>query len=193
MVERSQVRSWACSLAIHHMAARAFLYTSGSTLASAAFTPTICAVWAIRETGATRVKIDSTGIGWGLVGELVNLGSNGAHTAQIVGVNAAEASVEPDVYKNARAAMWWMARLHAQERTWDLSTMDNADQTVAQLLEPGWLLDLQGRIQVEKQEDIIERLCRSPDNADALLLAFYNPPGDAASALDWLKQAKRAA
>jgi hypothetical protein len=148
---------------------------------------------AIRETGATRVKIDSTGIGWGLVGELVNLGSNGAHTAQIVGVNAAEASVEPEVYKNARAAMWWMARLHAQERTWDLSTMENADQTIAQLLEPGWLLDLQGKIQVEKKDDIIERLGRSPDNADALLLAFYNPPGDAASALDWLKQAKRAA
>jgi hypothetical protein len=148
---------------------------------------------AIRETGATRVKIDSTGIGWGLVGELVNLGANGAHQAVIVGVNAAEASLEPEVYKNARAAMWWMARLHAQERSWDLSTMENADQTVAQLLEPGWLLDLQGRIQVEKKEDIIERLGRSPDNADALLLAFYNPPGDAASALDWLKQAKRAA
>jgi hypothetical protein len=148
---------------------------------------------AIRETGATRVKIDSTGIGWGLVGELVNLGANGAHQAVIVGVNAAEASLEPEVYKNARAAMWWMARLHAQERTWDLSGMENADQTIAQLLEPGWLLDLQGRIQVEKKEDIIERLGRSPDNADALLLAYYNPPGDAADALDWIKAAKRAA
>lgn len=148
---------------------------------------------AIRETGATRVKIDSTGIGWGLVGELVNLGATGAHQAVIVGVNAAEASLEPEVYKNARAAMWWMARLHSQERTWDLSTMENADATVAQLLEPGWLLDLQGRIQVEKKEDVIERLGRSPDNADALLLAYYNPPGDAASALDWLAQSKRAA
>lgn len=148
---------------------------------------------AIRESGATRVKIDSTGIGWGLVGELTNLGSTGAHQATIVGVNAAEASYEPEVYKNARAAMWWMARLHAQERTWDLSTMENADQTIAQLLEPGWLIDPRGLIQVEKKEDIIERLGRSPDNADALLLAFYNPPGDAASALDWLKQAKRAA
>jgi hypothetical protein len=108
-------------------------------------------------------------------------------------VNASEASLEPEVYKNARAAMWWMARLHAQERTWDLSSMENADQTVAQLLEPGWLLDLQGRIQVEKKEDIIERLGRSPDNADALLLAYYNPPGDVADALDWLKASKRAA
>jgi len=143
-------------------------------------------------TPSPRSSSGRSGIGWGLVGELINLGSGGAHTATIVGVNAAESSREPELYKNSRAEMWWMARLHSQERSWDLSTMDNADATVAQLLEPAWLIDPRGLIQVEKKDDIIERLGRSPDNADALLLAFYNPPGDAASALDWLKQAKRA-
>ena len=150
-------------------------------------------IHAIRETGAQRVKIDSTGIGWGLVGELSNLGATGAHNAVIIGVNAAQASRDPDVYANSRAEMWWMARELSQERGWDLSTMENGDQTVAQLLEPAWLLDPKGKILVEKKDDIIERLGRSPDNADALLLAFYNPPGDVGSALDWIKASKRAA
>lgn len=148
---------------------------------------------AIRESGATRVKIDSIGIGAGLVGELVNLGATGAHDAQIVGVNVSEAPRDPATYENLRAEMWWMARLHSEKRSWDLSGMDNADQTVAQLLEPKWSLNTRGRIQVEKKDEIRKRLGRSPDNADALLLAFWVPPGDATSALDWLKAAKAAA
>ncbi|MGP3917669.1 hypothetical protein [Nonomuraea sp. 10N515B] len=127
---------------------------------------------AIRETGATRVKIDSIGVGFGVIGELRN--DKTLRGVQIVAVNVGEKASRPDRFANLRAEIWWeVGRGLSERRGWDLSGMDNADTTVAQLLEPQWDADPQGRIRVEKKEEIIKRLGRSPDNADALLLAFY--------------------
>lgn len=147
---------------------------------------------AIRETGATSVKIDSIGVGYNLVGELRNLYATGAHTAQIVGVNVAEAARDSATFENLRAELWWMARELAEKQQWDLSTMDNPDDTLAQLVEPGWQINTRGRIQIEKKDDIRKRIKRSTDNADALLLAFYRTPNDPLAELDWLRQLKAA-
>lgn len=130
---------------------------------------------AIRESGATAVKVDSIGIGFGVIGELRNLASQGKHSARIAGVNVGEKSAQPDKFKNLRAEIWWeIGRGLSERQGWDLSVMENADATVAQLLEPLWEVDAQGRIFVEPKDEIRKRLGRSPDNADALLLAFYN-------------------
>jgi hypothetical protein len=134
---------------------------------------------AIKETGATSVKVDSIGIGFGVIGELRNMASQGLHRARINAVNVAEKASQPDKFINLRAEIWWeigrgLSEQQARDgQGWDLSGMANADATVAQLLEPQWSVDAQGRIKVEPKEDIIARLGRSPDNADALLLAFY--------------------
>lgn len=132
---------------------------------------------AIKESGATAVKVDSIGIGFGVIGELRNMGGEGLHRAHIAAVNVAEKPREPDKYFNLRAELWWeIGRLLSERRGWDLSGMANADATVAQLLEPRWAPDAQGRIRVEPKAEVITRLGRSPDNADALLLAFYVGP-----------------
>lgn len=133
---------------------------------------------AIAETGATCVKIDSIGIGWGLIGELRNRRTQ--HGAQILGVNVAEKASDPKKYLNVRAQMWWeVGRKLSADRAWDLSKMDNADRTVAELLEPLWEIEGGGRIQIEAKDDIRERNGgRSPDHADALLLAYYQPRGN---------------
>lgn len=140
---------------------------------------------AIRETGATCVKIDSIGIGFGVIGELRNMADGALHGAVIDAVNVAEKSSEPDKFLNLRAELWWeIGRGLCERRGWDLSTMANADAAVAQLLEPRWDIDAQGRIRVEKKEEVIKRLGRSPDNADALLLAFYS--GGARPDVRWM-------
>jgi len=129
---------------------------------------------AIMETGATAVKIDSIGVGFGVIGELRNSAGRGEHQAHILAVNVASAASKADKFINLRAEMWWeLGRGLSAEQGWDLSGMQNADTTVAQLLEPRWEVDPKGRIRVEPKADIIKRLGRSPDNADALLLAFY--------------------
>jgi hypothetical protein len=129
---------------------------------------------AIRESGATAVKVDSIGVGFGVIGELRNAARRDEHRAQIIAVNVGEKAHQPDKYANLRAELWWeIGRLLSERRGWDLFGMDNADTTVAQLLEPRWSTDAAGRIIVEKKAEIIKRLGRSPDNADALLLAYY--------------------
>lgn len=135
---------------------------------------------AIRETGATSVKVDSIGIGWGLIGELRNRAARGEHTATVVGVNVAEKASDPVKYFNLRSQIWWeVGRQLSADRAWDLSKMDDADSTVAELLEPLWELDTGGRIRVEPKDDIRERTGgRSPDRADALLLSYYRPKRD---------------
>src|SRR6185437_4583723 len=91
----------------------------------------------IRETGATSVKVDSIGVGAGVVGELRNLAARGEHGAAVHGVNVAEAASDPVKYANLRAQLWWeVGREASQQRTWDLSVMEDADTTVAQLLTP---------------------------------------------------------
>jgi hypothetical protein len=142
-------------------------------------------IHAIKATGATSVKIDSIGIGAGLVGELRNLKELGAHHARIYGVNVSEKATAPDKYFNLRSQLWWeCGRLAAEDRAWDLSRMDNADSTIAQLLETRYSHDLKGRVKIEPKDDIRERLGRSPDNADALLLAYYQPRS---SATEWFE------
>lgn len=130
---------------------------------------------AIRETGATAVKVDSIGVGFGVIGELRNAASRGEHAAHIRAVNVGEKASRPGKFANLRAEIWWeIGRGLSERKGWDLSAMDNADATVAQLLEPRWDADPQGRIRVEKKDEVIKRLGRSPDNADALLLAFFS-------------------
>src|SRR5690606_25724378 len=150
---------------------------------------------AIRETGATAVKCDVIGIGFGLVGRLRELGENGAHDAKIVPVNVSEKAIEDTRFVRQRSEIWCMGRQLAEDRRMDLSGLEERDRErlISQLVAPHYKLDSSGRVQVETKDDTRERINRSPDDADALLLAFYNPPGNQPPAMEWLTAAKRAA
>jgi len=142
---------------------------------------------ALKESGATSVKIDSIGVGAGVVGEMKNLKAAGVHDARVYGVNVAEKAHDPSKYFNLRSQLWWeCGRLAAQDRAVDFSRMENADSTVAQLLETHYEHDLKGRVKVEPKDEIRKRIGRSPDNADALLLAYYHPRS---TATDWFEAA----
>lgn len=132
---------------------------------------------AIRETGAVSVKVDATGIGWGLVGELRNAGARGEHGAKVHAVMVGQAASDPLKFVNLRAELWWsVGRESSQQRTWDLSSMEDADKAVADLVLPRWQLDPKGRILIEPKDKIRERTGgRSPDDGDALLLCYYVP------------------
>jgi hypothetical protein len=140
---------------------------------------------AINLTGARVVNVDSIGIGYGLCGELRNRGRLGEHKAVIVEVNVAEKANNPVIYANKRAEIWWtIGRELSKDGAWDLGarvddTMTGAylvsDRTLAELVEVRWKQDAAGRILVEKKDEVRERTGgRSPDHADALLLAFYS-------------------
>jgi hypothetical protein len=131
-------------------------------------------VQAIRESGATRVKVDKIGIGWALTGWLQAMRLQGVHKAEVVGVSVSESSNDPQHFPKLRDQLWWQVGREAMLKgLFDLRGLDEA--TVAQLIAPKWKPDSLGRYQIEKKDETKKRIKRSPDDADALLLAFYSP------------------
>lgn len=129
----------------------------------------------IREMGIERVCVDSIGVGWGVYGRLKELADEGEHAADVHAVNVGEAARDAKRFANLKAEIWWeIGRELSRDKAWDLRVVD--DQTVAEVIEHKWSKTSNGRIKVEAKEDVKKRLGRSPDNADALMLAFYEPP-----------------
>lgn len=148
-------------------------------------------VQAIRATGATAVKVDVIGVGWGVVGSLRRRAKSGEHAAQIVPVNVGESATNPDRFPRLRSQIWWeIGRGLSEDRGWDFSGLEAGDREklITQLTAPKYSLDAARRIVVEKKEETKKRLGRSPDNADALLLAFYGGWGQGAAYLAAMKQ-----
>jgi hypothetical protein len=134
------------------------------------------AMHAIRESGASLVNIDVIGVGHGIAGHLRDLCREARLSVEIVGVNVAERAEDPERFVNLRAELWWtIGRDFSANHEWDLSEVDDA--TVAQLVATKYLIERRsGRIIAEPKSDVRKRLGRSPDDADALLLAFYRAP-----------------
>ncbi len=129
---------------------------------------------ALRESGATTVNIDTIGVGYGVTGHLRDQCREAGLEIDVVGVNVAERAQDPTRFLNLRAELWWaVGRDLSKDRAWDLAAVE--DDVLAQLVAPKYSVARGGRIQVEAKDDVRRRLGRSPDDADALLLAFYRP------------------
>jgi len=134
----------------------------------------------IEETGATSVKVDVIGIGKGLTDRLKQWKREGLHGAEIYGVNVGEGAISPTEHQNLRCQIWWdIGRGLSQEMIWNFSGLEGADrdtlfgQLVAVKSRPP---DGSGRNRIEPKSATKTVIGRSPDDADALLLAYYVPP-----------------
>ena len=129
----------------------------------------------LRAWGVRRVKVDSIGVGWGVYGSLKE--SLHPEGVDVVPVNfgAGPLPGSEDRFLNLRAQVWWeVGRENSRLKRWDLSECD--DDVINELTAPEYvILDSRGRIKVEPKTDVIRRLGVSPDQADALLLAFWDP------------------
>lgn len=146
---------------------------------------------AIRVSGATSVKVDFGGIGFGVVGSLRRRApAEVAWPVTVHGVQFGGQAKDPGKYANVRAEMWWEGRLRSKDRTWFLGARDDTGQylvderTMADLCEPRWFENKRDLIQIEDKDKIRKRLGRSPDDGDALVLAFYEPPAESPPMVD---------
>lgn len=131
----------------------------------------------INETGANRVKVDIIGWGWGVAGILDIKRKQGAHSAKVIGVNVAEKSSKPQRFPNLRSQLWWEVGREPVMRG-DVSTAlmeDDKERTTADLIAPQYSINAKGLTVIEPKSETKKRLKRSPDDADAYLLAFYEP------------------
>lgn len=138
-----------------------------------------------------RVKVDATGVGWGVVSLLEQWGAEGRHGCEIVGVYVGDRAGDPDRFVNQRAEMWWLGREMVQPvpsadgspgRRQRLR-LDIERKTIAQFAGPMYSNDSQGRIAIEKKTQMRARGVKSPDRAEAILLALYEPPSSKRPAL----------
>ncbi len=115
-----------------------------------------------------RIKIDDTGIGWGVTSPLE------AHGFNVVRINFGAAATDPDKYVNTISEMWFEVGKYVHE-----IACPEADRLKAELVNrKSKPLDKKGRRGVESKDDYKARGFRSPDEADAFLLCFHNPHKD---------------
>lgn len=126
-----------------------------------------------------RVKIDTIGLGWGVVSLLQKWQDEKRHRSQIVPVNVAERAKDQSKFRNIRSELWWNGRSLLQPvdgRPQDLR-LDVDRKVATQLAGPTFRSDSSGRIQIESKMEMKRRGVSSPDRAEAILLAVYEPPG----------------
>lgn len=138
----------------------------------------------IREWGVPTINMDTTGIGWGVAGSLRKALKKDGVT--INAIHFSQKSRRKECL-NKRAELWWNGRQLAREGRWSLASLDDDD--VSELTAPRYELDKTSRkIKVEAKADVVKRIKKSPDVADAVLLAFHDglnfgPVSDGRSAM----------
>ncbi|HDZ25066.1 MAG TPA: terminase [Candidatus Aminicenantes bacterium] len=124
--------------------------------------------------GNPRVSIDATGYGascYDFAKEFCNASSFIASTG----------SKEKDKtgrlgFANLRAEVYWKFREALDPASGEDIALPPDQELLSDLCSARWRLAASAKIQIEPKVDIIKRLGRSPDDADAVVLAWYEAP-----------------
>src|SRR5262249_2924063 len=90
-------------------------------------------------------------------------------------IGAGTQATYPDRYPRKRDELWFEVAERARSGGVYLGALDRATprRLKQQLLAPAWELDAQGRRKVEPKDRTKEKIGRTPDDADAFLLAYH--------------------
>jgi hypothetical protein len=119
----------------------------------------------IRRWEPQAVKIDSIGLGAGVVDRLRELGFR-----QVQGLNVAERARDPERYGSRRDELFFGLRERFREGDIQLTVRD--ERLGAQLTALRYGYTSRGQLQVESKDELRRRGLPSPDRADALALCF---------------------
>lgn len=109
------------------------------------------------------IKIDDTGVGGGVTDEMVKRGY------KVAAINFGSKANAPDKYPNIISEAWF----HLASIIDEIHLTEDKD-LLTELSSRQWLMDNHGRRAVESKEAYKRRGFRSPDEADATILAFYD-------------------
>lgn len=112
------------------------------------------------------VFVDDDGVGGGVVDQ------RGRHT--FAGCSAAARARAPREYPNRRSELWFSLAARAASGELDLTRLPRRTSVELrrQAMAPRWHVDDRGRRSMEGKEELRRRLGRSPDDMDALNLAY---------------------
>lgn len=123
-----------------------------------------------RHVPSVPIVVDTDGLGAGAYDGLIAL------KRRAVPFSAAGPARRPDRFDSRRSELWWEARLALERGEWDLDPED--EPLAAQLQMPRWWVDGSGRIHVETKKELAKRGKKSPDRADAAIMAAFGAPID---------------
>lgn len=114
------------------------------------------------------IKIDDDGLGGGCTDLLQEQGFN------VVPVRSLNPAYELSRYTERRSELWFQAADKARHSLLWLGELDRDTlrKLELQLMAPKWKMASAGRRQVEKKDDTKKKIGRSPDDADAMNLAY---------------------
>jgi len=110
-----------------------------------------------------EINVDNVGIGYYLARHLEDLGF------QVYDVNVGLPSRDSEKYSNLKAEFYWGLRMRLSAG--DLCGLDD-EMTIAQLAGIRFKSNARGQTVIESKEDAAKRGVKSPDRAEAVMLAF---------------------
>lgn len=125
------------------------------------------------EFGRPLIVVDDAGVGGGVTDRLRELAREDGNRFRVVTFNGANATAESnkDEYPNARSELWFE---FAEDWLPELD-LDDDEELLSDLCAPQYAMDSKGRRVVEPKDETKKRLGRSPDRADAVMMAFSRP------------------
>jgi phage terminase large subunit len=109
------------------------------------------------------VNVDTVGIGDYFAKHLKD------HRLPVTEINVGRAARETEKYSNLKAELYWKLRLRAESG--DLAGLTD-DRTIAQLAGIRYRHNSRGQIEIESKGEAAKRGVKSPDRAEAVMLAF---------------------
>lgn len=121
---------------------------------------------AIDEFKPDMVFVDATGMGWGVVDRLVQMGYT-----NVVGVQVGEKAQDESRFRKLRDELWYRMR----EAIQDGASLPVDTELEAELTTPEYGFDDRQRYVLESKDDMKGRGLASPDGADALAVTYFTP------------------
>lgn len=122
----------------------------------------------ILNTPGAEAYIDVIGVGAGVYDRLNELRNEGNEWQRVFAVNVAERAEDPEKFFNKRAEIYW--RLRKLFEAGEIAVPH--DKFLLNELATIQYRFVGGKIRIEEKDEIKKRTGRSPDRADALMLAF---------------------
>jgi hypothetical protein len=114
------------------------------------------------QTRLASVNVDAVGMGWYMALHL-------NESFPVQPINVSESSTDPERFSNLKAELYWGLRMRLEQNAMAGLT---DEKMIAQLAAMRYRHNARGQVVMESKEQARKRGVRSPDRAEALMLAF---------------------